>query len=194
MGGLGHGHGHQHENITIDWDRCLPIPYLCSRPEILVESWTLQHYLAPIVSTFYKYIFWKNNSSFQHKMGRAHPRGKMELRAPEDAPEACRACRDVNLFETLTLTIFGDVFQARRDDPYPFSCTRRLTGEQENEQQHTYEYDCEYCSLLTFSDCPRSVEEAKTFILPFLHTGERKTILKTNGFTNANRDCRLVCG
>ena len=40
MGGLGHGHGHQHENITIDWDRCLPIPYLCSRPEILVESWT----------------------------------------------------------------------------------------------------------------------------------------------------------
>ena len=40
MGGLGHGHGHQHENITIDWDRCLPIPYLSSRPEILVESWT----------------------------------------------------------------------------------------------------------------------------------------------------------
>ena len=105
------------------------------------------------------------------KMGRADPGREMELRAPEDAPEACRACRDVNLFETLTLTIIGDVFQARRDDPYPFSCTRRLTGEQKNEQQHTYEYDCEYCSLLTFSDCPRSVEEAKTFILPFLHAG-----------------------
>ena len=44
------------------------------------------------------------------------------------------------------------------------------------------------------SDCLSSMEEAKTFILPFLHTGERKTILKTNGFTNANRDCRLVCG
>ena len=110
MGGLGHGHGHQHENITIDWDRCLPIPHLCTRPEILVESWTLQHYLAP-VSTFYKYIFWKNNSSFQHKMGRADPRGKMELRAPEDAPEACWACGD-----------------ARRDDSHPPCCPCCITG------------------------------------------------------------------
>ena len=44
------------------------------------------------------------------------------------------------------------------------------------------------------SDCLSSMEEAKTFILPFLHTGERKTILTTNCFTNANCDCRLVCG
>ena len=111
MGGLGHGHGHQHENITIDWDRYLLIPYLCSRPEILVESWTLQHYLAPIVSTFYKYIFLKNNSSFQHKMERADPRGKMELRTLEDAPEACWTCGD-----------------ARRDDSHPPCCPCCITG------------------------------------------------------------------
>ena len=111
MGGLGHGHGHQHENITIDWDRCLPTPYLCSRPEILVESWTLKHYLAPILSTFYNYIFWKNNSSFQHKMGRADPRGKMELRTLEDAPKACRACGD-----------------ACRDDSHPPCCPCCITG------------------------------------------------------------------
>ena len=37
-------------------------------------------------------------------------------------------------------------------------------------EQHLIET---FCSLVTFSDCPRSVEEAKTFILPFLHTGEK---------------------
>ena len=87
-----------------------------------------------------------------NKMGRADPGGEMELRAPEDAPEACRACRD-----------------ARRDDPYPFSCTRRLSGGQDIEQDMIETF----CSLVTFSDCSRSVEEAKTFILPFLHTGEK---------------------
>ena len=39
---------------------------------------------------------------------------------------------------------------ARGDDPHPSSCTCRL------------------------SDCPRPVEEAEAFILPFLHTGEKK--------------------
>ena len=48
-------------------------------------------------------------------MGRADSRGKMELRAPEDAPETCWACRD-----------------ARRDDPHPSSCTCCLSGRQEN--------------------------------------------------------------
>ena len=52
-----------------------------------------------------------------YKMGRADPGGEMELRAPEDAPETCWACRD-----------------ARRDDPHPSSCTCCLSGRQENEQ------------------------------------------------------------
>ena len=46
-----------------------------------------------------------------YKMGRTDPRREMELRAPENAPEACRACGD-----------------ARRDDPHPSSCTRRIPG------------------------------------------------------------------
>ena len=44
-------------------------------------------------------------------MGRAYPRGEMELRTPEDAPEACRACGD-----------------ACRDDSHPPCCPCCITG------------------------------------------------------------------